>query len=122
MNKKILIGVLLSLMGSMAFAEDASTYANLFQSSIIDDERVNGDIAKAEAFTDCHMMALGVFPESMQNEAFRVANATHSYDEARTAFSHLAAKEITASDERKAAIQSVIDESKSLSDACLAGI
>ncbi len=125
MYKKILVGVLLSLLGSIAFAEDASTYANLYQNHIIDDERVNGDMAKAEAFTDCHMIALGAFPEAMQTEAFRVANTTHNYDEARTAFSRLAANEITASDERKAAITAItaiIAESKSLGDACLASI
>ncbi len=120
MNKCILIGML--LLSSVAFAEDSSVYASLFQNDILADERVNGDMAKAEAFTDCHMMALGAFPEVMQDEAFRVANATHSYDEARTAFSHLAAKEITASEERKAAITAIIAESKSLNGACLASI
>ncbi|MFL0803682.1 MAG: hypothetical protein K6L81_08175 [Agarilytica sp.] len=122
MNKPIIMGVFLSLLGSMAFAEDATTYASLYQASIIDDERVNGDAAKAEAFTDCHMMALGAFPEAMQNEAFRVANASHNYDEARTAFSTLAANEMTASDERKAVIAAIIAKSKSLGDACLASI
>ncbi|MFL0803680.1 MAG: hypothetical protein K6L81_08165 [Agarilytica sp.] len=120
MNKCMLIGML--LLGSAAFAEDASTYASLYQASIIDDERVNGDTAKAEAFTDCHMMALGAFPEAMQNEAFRVANTTHSYDEARTAFSLLAANEMTASDARKSVITAIIAESKSLGDACFTSI
>ncbi len=121
MNKILLMSALF-LLGSATHAEDASTYAGLFQDGVLTDERVNGDMAKAEAFTDCHMMALGAFPEVMQNEAFRVANTTHSYDEVRTAFSHLAANEMTSSDERKAAIQSVIAENKSLGDACLSSI
>ena len=122
MKKVLIVGTLL-LLGGNAFAEDASDYIRLYQAdALANDSRVNGDANKAQAFTDCHMMAMAAFPDAMQDTAFRTASQTQDYEQARSAFVTLLATEMTSGVERKAVIESVIAESKSLGEACMVGL
>lgn len=123
MNKKHLIATALLLVSGSAFAlNDSATYAQLFQDSIINNAKVNGDLAKAEAYTDCHLTALGSFPESVQNEVYNVASETNSYSDARAAFSKLIVLEMAYGEAQKVAITGMIEQAKSVGEACLAGV
>ncbi len=123
MNKKNLITTALLLVSGSAFAlNDSSTYAQLFHDSIINNAKVNGDLSKAEAYTDCHMTALGSFPDALQNETYKVASETNSYTDARAAFSKFIVLEIAAGEEQKAAITGMIEQAKLMGEVCMAGV
>ncbi len=122
MNKIILVGTLLSLLSSVALATDSSSYARLYQDTIINDERVNGDLAKAQAFTDCHLTAIGVFPTAIQNALYQTATDTNDFAAARKALSEAMVLEMASSEEAKANIAAQIAQGEGMVEACIAGI
>ncbi len=122
MNKTLLIGALLSLMSSVALAADSSSYARLYQDTIINDARVNGDLAKAQAFTDCHLTAIGVFPTAIQNALYQTATDTNDFTAARKALSEAMVLEMASSDEAKANIAAQIAQGEGMVEACIASI
>lgn len=123
MNKKHLILVALLLASGSAFAlSDSSAYAQLFQDSIINKAKVNGGLSKAKAYTDCHMAALGSFPDTLLNEIYTVASETNSYTDARAAFSKFIVLEMAAGEEQKAAITGMIEQAKSMGEVCMATV
>lgn len=123
MNKNHLIAVALLFVSGGALAlNDSTSYAQLFQDTIINDAKVNGDLAKAEAYTDCHLTALGAFPEAVQNEIYNVASESNSYTDARAAFSKLVVLEMAAGEAQKAAITGMIEQAKLMGKVCMAGI
>ncbi len=99
MNKILLVGML--LMSSTAFATDASVYAGLYQDTIINNDEVKGDLAKAQAFTDCHMTAIGIFPAAIQNALYQTATDTNDFVAARNALSEAMVLEMARSEEAK---------------------
>lgn len=88
-------------MKSVLALNDEATYDQLFQDTIIRDANINGDLSKAETYTDCHMSAIGAFSDSLQGEVFKVARDTNSYADARSLFSKLIVLEMAADGERK---------------------
>ncbi len=105
-----------------AAASGSASYAQLYQDSIINTPEVNGNLATAQAYTDCHLMALGAFPETIQQTVFVVADETSDYAIARKKFSELVALEMAADDQRKQTINEILIESRAIGEACLADL
>ncbi len=122
LSKKSFLVFGLSVFSSFSWSSSSSAYEQLFQDHIINDPRVNGDIEKAQAYTDCHMSAMAIFPQVMQLAAYKTADQTGSYEQARADFTKLIGLEMTAKDERKTVINALIEESKAIGEACLAGV
>ncbi len=120
MNKILLVGML--LLSSTAFAVDSSVYAGLYQDTIINNDEVQGDLAKAQAFTDCHMTAIGIFPAAIQNALYQTATDTNDFAAARKALSEAMVLEMASSEEAKANISAQIAQGEGMVEACIAGI
>ncbi len=120
MNKMMLVGML--LLSGVTFAADSSVYAGLFHDLIIDKEPVNGDENKAEAFTDCHMVAMGVYPTVLQDALYNTAADANDYAAARKAFRKLIGVEMSAGDVAKTNMNALIEQSQFVLDACIAGV
>ncbi len=118
----LLCSVCLSALSGQTVASTAASYMQLYQDSIINTPEVNGDIAKAQPYTDCHLMALGAFPESIQQTVFVVADETSDYAIARKKFKELVALEMAADDQRKQTINDILIESRAIGKACLADL
>ncbi len=112
----------LSALAAQTVAATAVSYTQLYQDSIINTPEVNGNLAKAQAYTDCHLMALGAFPETIQQTVFLVADETSDYAIARKKFKELVALEMAADDQRKQTINDILIESRAIGEACLADL
>lgn len=118
----IILFLVSGLLSNVVLANSSTVYERLYQDSIINTPEVNGNLAKAQAYTDCHLMALGAFPEAIQQTVFLVADETSDYAIARKKFSELVALEMTAGDQRKQTIREILIESRAIGEACLADL
>ncbi len=110
--------LLLGSFFSLGVFANSSAYERLYQDSIINDAEIAGDLAKAGKHTDCHMMAMGTFPVEMQNALYAAADQTNDYAQSRSVFNKLVAAEMSAGDDRKAAIDAIIAEAQALAESC----
>ncbi len=118
----LLCSVCLSALSGQAVAATAASYTQLYQDSIINTLEVGGNLAKAQSYTDCHLMALGAFPKTIQQAVFKISEETNDYVVARKKFSELVALEMAADDRRKQEINKVMVESRTIGEACLADV
>ncbi len=118
----LLCSVCLSALSGQAVAATAVSYTQLYQDGIINAPEINGDIAKAQTYTGCHLMTLGAFPETIQQTVFLVADETSDYAIARKKFKELVALEMAADDQRKQTISDILTESRAIGEACLADL
>ncbi len=121
-KNRIILFLVSGLLSNVVLANSSTAYERLYQDSIINTPEVSGNLAKAQAYTDCHLMALGAFPEMIQQAVFKISEETNDYAIARKKFSELVALEMAADDQRKQTINDILTESRAIGEACLADL